>query len=85
MGIEGLDKAESDDLIAELTGYAESPDGDYRHVWRVDDLIVWDNRCMVHAATGDYPPEERRIHWRASMMEHGWTPAADAEARMALA
>jgi taurine dioxygenase len=85
MEIAGLGKAESEDLIAELTGHVESPDGDYRHVWQVDDLIIWDNRCLVHAATGDYPPEERRIHWRTSMMEHDWTPAADAEARMALA
>ncbi len=85
MEIVGLEEAESDDLIATLTDYVESPDGDYRHEWQVDDLIIWDNRCLVHAATGDYPPEERRIHWRTSMMEHGWTPAADAEARMALA
>lgn len=85
MEIVGLEKAESDDLIATLTDYVESPDGDYRHEWQVNDLIVWDNRCLVHAATGDYPPEERRIHWRASMMDYGWTPAADAEARMALA
>lgn len=85
MEIVGLDKSESDDLIAELITYAESPDGDYRHEWQVGDLIVWDNRCLVHAATGDYPPEERRIHWRASMMEHDWTPAAEAEIRLALA
>lgn len=85
MDIPGLDKAESDDLIATLTEFVESPDGDFRHKWRVDDLVIWDNRCLVHAATGDYPPEERRIHWRTTMMEPGWTPAADAEARMALA
>ena len=85
MDIPGLDTAESEDLIATLTELVESPDGDFRHKWRVDDLVIWDNRCLVHAATGDYPPEERRIHWRTTMMEPGWTPAADAEARKVVA
>ncbi|MGI9386113.1 MAG: TauD/TfdA dioxygenase family protein [Methyloligellaceae bacterium] len=85
MDIEGMDKAESDALIDALKGYIETPDGDYRHRWRVDDLVLWDNRCVVHAATGDYPPDERRIHWRATIMERDWTPAADSNARMAVA
>ena len=79
--IEGMDAAEADALIDELKGYIESPDGDYRHKWRVGDLIIWDNRCLVHAATGDYPPDEHRVHWRTSMMEYDWTPVADAAAR----
>ncbi|MCG8543236.1 MAG: TauD/TfdA family dioxygenase [Alphaproteobacteria bacterium] len=85
MDIPGLDTAESEDLIATLTELVESPDGDFRHTWRVGDLVIWDNRCLVHAATGDYPPEERRVHWRTTMMEPGWTPAADAEARKVVA
>ena len=85
MDIVGLDKAESEDLIATLTDYVESANGDFRHKWQVGDLVIWDNRCLVHAATGDYPPEERRIHWRTTMMEPDWSPAADDEARMALA
>ena len=85
MEIAGLDEAESDALIDELTGYVESPDGDYRHKWQVGDLVIWDNRCVVHAATGDYPPHERRVHWRATIMARDWTPAADAAARQALA
>ena len=83
MTIQGLAPAESDALIAELTGYAESADGDYRHKWRVGDLVMWDNRCALHAATGDYPPHERRSHWRATIMEHDWEQA-DARARAAL-
>ncbi len=81
MEIVGMDGAEGDALIDELKGYIESPDGDYRHKWRVGDLVIWDNRCVVHAATGDYPPDEHRVHWRTSMMEHDWTPEADATAR----
>lgn len=83
MEIACLGAAEGDALIDELKGYMESPDGDYRHKWRVGDLVIWDNRCAIHAATGDYPPSERRSLWRATMMEQGWE-RADAAARAAL-
>jgi taurine dioxygenase len=85
MDIIGLDPAESDALVDELKGYVESPDGDYRHKWRVGDLVLWDNRCLVHAATGDYSPHEHRVHWRASILEKNWTPAMDKEARAKVA
>jgi taurine dioxygenase len=85
MEIEGLDAAEGDALIDALNAHIETPDGDYRHKWQVDDLVLWDNRCAIHAATGDYPPEERRVHWRCTMMEQSWTPAADKEARALVA
>jgi len=45
--IVGLDPAASDALIAELTAHVESPDGDYRHKWRVGDLVAglgWDRQ-----------------------------------------
>jgi taurine dioxygenase len=85
MEIVGLDPAESDALIEEMNCYVESPDGDYRHKWQVGDLVLWDNRCLVHAATGDYPPHEHRVHWRSSILEKGWTPAMDEEARAKVA
>ena len=40
-------------------------------------------RVLIHAATGDYPPNERRSLWRATIMERNWE-AADAAARAAL-
>jgi taurine dioxygenase len=83
MEIVGLDAAEGDALIDELKGYMETADGDYRHRWQVGDLVIWDNRCVIHAATGDYPPNERRSLWRATIMERNWE-AADAAARAAL-
>ena len=67
--IEGLEEAESDDLIQELTGRMIHPDGQYRHRWRKGDIVIWDNRCSYHRAAGDYPPEEDRIHWRVSIKE----------------
>ena len=64
-----LSAQESDDLIDELTGYMIQPDGEYRHKWRVGDIVIWDNRCSYHRAAGDYPPHEDRIHWRVSIKE----------------
>jgi taurine dioxygenase len=67
--IEGLEEAESDALIEELTGRMIQPEGEYRHRWRRGDVVIWDNRCSYHKAAGDYPPEEDRIHWRVSIKE----------------
>jgi taurine dioxygenase len=60
------------------------PKAQYRHQWRVGDVVIWDNRCSYHKAAGDYPPEQDRIHWRTSIKEFpsSWTrqprPAAAA-------
>jgi len=65
--IEGLDTTQSDDLIDELTELMIQPGAEYRHRWRVGDIVIWDNRCSYHRAAGDYPPEQDRIHWRVSI------------------
>ena len=67
--IEGMDEAESDATIDELTGYMIQPGAEYHHKWRVGDIVIYDNRCSYHRAAGDYPPEEERIHWRVSIKE----------------
>jgi len=69
LSIDGLDDAESDALIDELTERMIQPEGEYRHRWRRGDIVIWDNRCSYHKAAGDYPPEEDRIHWRVSIKE----------------
>ncbi len=69
LAIDGLEPAESDALIDELTERMITPDGQYTHRWRVGDVVIWDNRCSYHKAAGDYPPEEDRIHWRVSIKE----------------
>ena len=65
--IEGLEKTESDDIIDELTQRMIQPDAEFHHQWKVGDIVIWDNRCSVHRAAGDYPPEQDRIHWRVSI------------------
>jgi taurine dioxygenase len=67
--IEGMEPAESDATIEELTERMIQPDAGYRHQWQKGDIVIWDNRCSYHRAAGDYPPEEHRIHWRVSIKE----------------
>ncbi len=65
----GLSDEESDELLAELTPHLVHEDAVYRHEWQAGDIVIWDNRCCLHSATGDYPPEEDRIHWRVTIMQ----------------
>jgi taurine dioxygenase len=68
--IEGAAADESDALIEELTAAMIRPDAQYRHHWRVGDIVIWDNRCSYHKAAGDYPPHEDRVHWRVSIKDY---------------
>ena len=72
MTVLGVNSQESDALIAELAQRTGSTDGDYRHKWQAGDVVLWDNRCSIHCATGDYPVNERRVNWRTTIMERGW-------------
>lgn len=56
----GLDAEESDRLLTTALAAAENTDGVYEHVWRVGDLVMWDNRCTQHARK-DFPGNERRL------------------------
>ena len=67
--IQGLAEAESERLIAELTEHMVATKVKYRHKWQVGDIVIWDNRCALHSATGGYPIEEKRIHWRVTIMQ----------------
>ncbi|CAN7544805.1 TauD/TfdA family dioxygenase [Phenylobacterium sp. LjRoot219] len=49
--IAGLDYEAGQALLAELTAIASTPRRIYRHRWKAGDLLVWDNRCMLHRST----------------------------------
>jgi taurine dioxygenase len=44
----GLELAESEALFDELWRFVERPEFRWEHVWRVGDLVMWDNRCTMH-------------------------------------
>ena len=56
--IEGLEPAESDATIDELTSLMVQPGADYRHKWAKGDIVIWDNRCSFHKATGTIRPRK---------------------------
>ena len=58
--IEGMEEAESRALLASLFDHMERPAFIYQHRWRPGDMLLWDNRCTLHART-DFSPQERRL------------------------
>lgn len=62
VGIEGLDQQEGWDLITEIYRWQTRPEFQYRHKWTKDMLVMWDNRCTLHMATGGYAGHERLLH-----------------------
>ena len=51
---------ESQPLIDYLNRHATQPEFVYRQMWRENDLLVWDNRCTLHQALGDFDENQIR-------------------------
>ena len=58
----GMDKAESDALLMELYKYQGSQQFIFRQKWKKDMLVMWDNRSVLHMATGGYDGHDRLLH-----------------------
>jgi Probable taurine catabolism dioxygenase len=56
----GMTEEESRPLIDYLVKHATRPQFVYRHQWRANDIVLWDNRCTMHIALGDYEDGEIR-------------------------
>jgi alpha-ketoglutarate-dependent taurine dioxygenase len=72
-GIVGMDHKEALPLLDELLAHATAPRHQYRHQWRKGDLVLWDNRCLLHKANGDYDMSQVRYLYR--VMLKGDVPA----------
>jgi taurine dioxygenase len=66
VGVEGIPQDEANQLLNAVFDHAEKPEFVYEHVWRVGDLLLWDNRCSSHART-DFPSSERRLMLRTTV------------------
>ncbi len=62
IGIEGMSQAESAALLGFLFTHMTQEAFVYRHRWAADMLIMWDNRCALHNATGGYDGHRRLMH-----------------------
>jgi taurine dioxygenase len=59
--IKDMDRRESDYLLHFLFDHLRTPEFQYRHKWRTNDLAIWDNRTSLHYALFDYT-EHRLMH-----------------------
>jgi len=62
VGIDGLDEMESMALLAELYQWQTRSEFVYEHKWRKNMLVMWDNRSVLHRATGGYQGQARLLH-----------------------
>ncbi|GAA4339427.1 TauD/TfdA family dioxygenase [Pigmentiphaga soli] len=63
-----MTEAESRPLIDYLCRHASRPQFVYRHSWKPDDILLWDNRCTMHLALGDYDEGELRHLERTTVL-----------------
>ncbi len=59
-----MNRAESDALLDELFDHVTQPKYVYDHEWRVGDVLLWDNRCLMHSVNMDFPVGQTRLHQR---------------------
>ncbi|HAA93349.1 MAG TPA: hypothetical protein DCS82_13245 [Rhodospirillaceae bacterium] len=71
--VEELDQKGSDALLDRLFVHIDQPRFHYHHAWRRGDILMWDNRCTMHAAVPDYAPGVMRLHHR--ILLRGTAPA----------
>ena len=62
--IAGMGRKESDDLLDVIYAWVTKKEFQYHHEWRLGDILLWDNRCLLHSVNVDYPIGETRKHQR---------------------
>ena len=61
--IVGWPSAQSRSLLDDLLERATPPSAIYTHKWQPGDLVIWDNRCLLHRGTG-YDADKHRRYMR---------------------
>ena len=62
INIEGFSEDKSQELLWELYEHMIQDQFVYEHVWKEDMLIMWDNRTVMHQASGGYDGYDRLLH-----------------------
>lgn len=60
VGLEGADEPQA--LLAQIYAWQTQERFVYRHLWEPDMLVMWDNRSVLHRATGGYEGHARLLH-----------------------
>lgn len=66
----GIPEEESRAILDDIFARIENQEARYEHHWQSGDLVVWDNRSVLHART-DFDPAEARILRRLSVAGQG--------------
>ncbi len=61
-----LPTQQSERLLDEVWAFCTQPEFAYEHVWTVGDLVIWDNRSVIHRRDA-FDNGERRIMWRTQV------------------
>ncbi|WP_324827358.1 TauD/TfdA dioxygenase family protein [Qipengyuania zhejiangensis] len=62
VGIEGMEVTEAFALLSDLAEWQSRDEFVYRHRWEPEMLVMWDNRAVLHKATGGYEGHRRELH-----------------------
>ncbi|BAN03215.1 TauD/TfdA dioxygenase family protein [Ilumatobacter coccineus] len=62
IGVEGMSDDEGRELLFDLYHWQTREEFQYRHVWSENMLVMWDNRSVLHRATGGYDGHDRLLH-----------------------
>ena len=60
--VNGLSKQDSQHLIQDLISISCRPESVYTHEWKLNDVVMWDNRCVLHRVKNIAEKEVRRAH-----------------------
>ena len=66
-GIVGMAEEAALALLADLLEHSTQAKYQYRHQWRAGDLVMWDNRSLLHKANGDYDMSQVRYLYRVML------------------
>ncbi len=58
----GLSAEESEELLNFLWGHATQDQFSWQHSWKIGDLLIWDNRCLMHRRNPFNPAARRIMH-----------------------
>ncbi len=62
IGFEDMSQTEALPLLTELYAWQSRDQFVYRHKWETGMLVMWDNRSVLHCATGGYEGHDRLLH-----------------------
>ena len=60
--IVGLNATDSNNLLNYLFTFMNKPEFQIRFKWTENTIAMWDNKCTMHYAIGDYMPQHRKMH-----------------------